>query len=1099
MNELLSQIGIVVWGCKGGCHVFCDNKVVDVLTPEIDQTLKDIRSFITISRPGIDFYALEFTSKHKVYTQYRSSNDSGNGAFIAITLYFPHKAKAMNVRSLLNEMMNDYFKEYMNPLSYSPLSGKYDDINKYVAILKLHETEIVPDKSHEYHAASAQDDRPKLYRYEKIEEVDKYFGSPYRQEFFECQEVQFLSAEIVDNLKKYEVNFLITPDYITKVSDPIPESVLFPLDNRASFKVDKLVINGEDKTGATTKVPLTREDVVTVTVSAVNHESAKWQDVSVDTLIEQGLIRKNKRDFEFVSSFTLRPKRFFFRIVNRRGVDVKKLVDHLCITSPIIKFKTLEKNQTGQYGFMLSGNEIENLCKLEYSIDEVESFAGARRGFIVLTQFVPKTILANPELSISIEEHELNFKFPDDKPSSIELYVQGPNCPNAIALNPIKLGLLSNSHTLYMPSDLSVTANVKNYVVVESGGYYVVTPKFKTVTLKLKGKLGDSLNNLAIRYCSSTGVETLGKKSGKECTFELPYKWRDTIGSVLIDTKRFPIKVVDNDDKISLIASLVCNSTDSVVSIHYEIYEDNSFVKGDASVEEKGYMLLPKNSEITLSEDITGFRLKDLGLEGEVMVYLIEKKYVASTSLDGGQQGRDVPHVDGGSATGSGNETTDNLTPTPVQPEELKCTLKFFGCAKLFAKIYNKKSGKKEFKNLKTFPSLPVSSSEFKIYDAKEREICAIAFPRSAYYEDQEIDADNRANGFIVEWSSEEVCSVTYKPLDVFSRLEGFISKKMLLVLAAVLLIAGLGTAAFFWFGDMGKSSKLTILFKSEDKYSSINLIKTDLPTVSIKENELSFSKDKNASIKEYNATIFFSYSESGKTDEVAYDFSQSQEELINVYVRGQAKNDTTIVVPIKSPGQKSMEVLGNNNFPLADCENIISQYPHYKSLVDTIVCSIWDNASDKKKFFDEINSKNGLSKLPNIQFRLSEYSTSESERLAQETQKKILDDQIKKIEYNLALITCTEADVDNLQDFLNAHKEYLTSRRTQKIQAYRLFFSFPLEKESIWDDLKNVKNLFSTEQQQLFVFIRQCERKWKKNRIQANFADLKKAKDASY
>ena len=123
------QIGLIIWGCKGGKRVFCSNKVVNETDQVIIDTIKDIRSYIRIHRTGHDFYAIEFTPQYKVFTCYRSSNDSGTGAFIAFTIYVPHHLKVVNTRLLLKEMMDAYFRDYMNPLSNTPLAGKYDDIN----------------------------------------------------------------------------------------------------------------------------------------------------------------------------------------------------------------------------------------------------------------------------------------------------------------------------------------------------------------------------------------------------------------------------------------------------------------------------------------------------------------------------------------------------------------------------------------------------------------------------------------------------------------------------------------------------------------------------------------------------------------------------------------------------------------------------------------------------------------------------------------------------------------------------------------------------------------------------------------------------------
>ena len=42
----MNDIGLVIWGCKGGHRIFCTNGVVDVKSPEIVNTVKDLRGFL---------------------------------------------------------------------------------------------------------------------------------------------------------------------------------------------------------------------------------------------------------------------------------------------------------------------------------------------------------------------------------------------------------------------------------------------------------------------------------------------------------------------------------------------------------------------------------------------------------------------------------------------------------------------------------------------------------------------------------------------------------------------------------------------------------------------------------------------------------------------------------------------------------------------------------------------------------------------------------------------------------------------------------------------------------------------------------------------
>ena len=255
------QIGLVIWGCKGGYRAFCSNNVVNTGDEVIAQTIKDIRSFIRIHRTGHDFFAIEFTSKYKVFTNYRSSNDSGTGAFIAFTIYVPHNLKVVNMRAMFKEMMDGYFREYMNPLSNTPLTGKYDDINKFLPILER--SEVKPDRPY-YRQPSKQDDKPQLLIYEDLSIVDGYFDSPYRPEFFNCQEVMLLSRDIYDNPSNYEVEFVIKPVVIEKISEPEAESKL--INNLVGVRLSSLTINGEDMLHTNGNCSLTDSDIISFSI-----------------------------------------------------------------------------------------------------------------------------------------------------------------------------------------------------------------------------------------------------------------------------------------------------------------------------------------------------------------------------------------------------------------------------------------------------------------------------------------------------------------------------------------------------------------------------------------------------------------------------------------------------------------------------------------------------------------------------------------------------------------------------------------------------------------------------------------------------------------
>lgn len=209
------DIGIVVWGCKGGYRVFC-SQGVNVKEKSIIDTIKDIRSFVRFNQVNLTTYALEFTEDYKVFTVYRSCNDSGIGAFVAITIYVPHSLKVRNIRTSLDIAIDSYFKEFIHPVFGTYLDGKYDSIDQYQSLLES--LDVLDDLLYDYRP-SVQDDCPHLRLYDNISEVDSFFDSPYRKEFFGCQEVMFMSRNLY-NSGADSLRFNFKENIIEKVSDP---------------------------------------------------------------------------------------------------------------------------------------------------------------------------------------------------------------------------------------------------------------------------------------------------------------------------------------------------------------------------------------------------------------------------------------------------------------------------------------------------------------------------------------------------------------------------------------------------------------------------------------------------------------------------------------------------------------------------------------------------------------------------------------------------------------------------------------------------------------------------------------------------------------
>ncbi|MCD8297235.1 MAG: hypothetical protein LUC88_06655, partial [Prevotella sp.] len=235
------DIGLIIWGLKGGHRVFCSNSVVDFIKDdEIKNTITDTRSYSRFNQINLTSYGLEFTRKYKVFTIYRSCYDNGKGGYVAITLYVPHEKKVENIRAALDSMMDAYFKEFVHPGFGTYLRDKYDDIDlfsSYIDRLRVtQETELCK------YSPSEQSSNPHVLVYNTDTDVDEYFKSPYRKEFFNCQEVMLLSHDIYDKRPQ-----TLELDSKAIIIDKISEPEFLPQLNVGDNKeVALLEINGTE-------------------------------------------------------------------------------------------------------------------------------------------------------------------------------------------------------------------------------------------------------------------------------------------------------------------------------------------------------------------------------------------------------------------------------------------------------------------------------------------------------------------------------------------------------------------------------------------------------------------------------------------------------------------------------------------------------------------------------------------------------------------------------------------------------------------------------------------------------------------------------------
>ncbi len=197
MNNNSKHIGLVAWGTKRGEQKFFHSEHIDISSPTIRDTLKDIRSAIRYEAVMKDFYGLEFTKEYKVFTSYLSLYDQSNssGGYLALTLYIPHGLKSDKpVRELLGELQQVY-KDYYIDESYR-LTTKREDPQLFFDIID--KSSFSDIQKHSWIDSPQKEEFGRIF-YKKNDELDAFFADPYRREFVKYQEI-FLLQEALESV-----------------------------------------------------------------------------------------------------------------------------------------------------------------------------------------------------------------------------------------------------------------------------------------------------------------------------------------------------------------------------------------------------------------------------------------------------------------------------------------------------------------------------------------------------------------------------------------------------------------------------------------------------------------------------------------------------------------------------------------------------------------------------------------------------------------------------------------------------------------------------------------------------------------------------------
>ena len=174
---------------------------VDLQDPEVRATFNDVRSYISVSA-SVRLFALEFTSRFKVFTVYRHASDrQGRPGFLAVTLLLPNNLTIRNLTGLLDAISLKYYKDHYGLGGVLRTDAPvYEEVytQELERLLRSdHPVSMVFDEDWTG-VPSKQDGKPKVLPYTDIQVVEDFFQTPHRPSFRMSQEVIFVSNAYLD-------------------------------------------------------------------------------------------------------------------------------------------------------------------------------------------------------------------------------------------------------------------------------------------------------------------------------------------------------------------------------------------------------------------------------------------------------------------------------------------------------------------------------------------------------------------------------------------------------------------------------------------------------------------------------------------------------------------------------------------------------------------------------------------------------------------------------------------------------------------------------------------------------------------------------------
>lgn len=800
-SNFIREIGLDVWGCKGGYKpCLFSNGVVNVEDEDIAQTVLDIRKYVRFLRPNVDFYALEFTPKYKVFTKYRSSNDSGDGAFIAITLYVPHEQLFNGIRKVLDEMIDTYWKEYMD-LDGRHLQGKYYDIAIMQAIIDAHADDIIPETGKFRRGKSKRTETPQLLLYDKVEDVDFYFSTPYRELFRRSQEITFVNKESLDPVHADDYRPVVA-DYLHKIEnheigEQEPESLLLPF-SVVGVSLVRLLIDGTD---LTTQVrgeegcPLTEGQTIDIELSKGPNYDNFHCTKTTEEAVSDGIIVPSGSNYKVSDKIPFQPKKknITFRN-NNPSCDADKLKPLLVLKCSDKKTYSLRYDD-GKFFIVFQGETIYKPQKLYLKI---------HRGTDICEELV--TFIPEETTEVTFDASEVEIKIDRDsivkapKIVTVEVSFNGKS-------SPLSLPFSDKPYKFYLPQQLATIAQYKidipgcNYKFDRNSQTLKIEPKEAEVEIDTSRlvEYNGILSSLSLNvFVDGEKHEATYSNKVHELLVTLPYRWREMKIEKIEQQNGLEVDYEVTKRGIKLKGKVVINECESMKRVSLRRIDSEIDDTTDIPLRAGKCMFVPKAYEVE-KEPGSDYIMSQKDKDGNLVYYTLRQGSIVKDK-------EEVPDTN-----------TDAVSILPEETEAKPVTVHMYFCDSLYFKNKGKlvRIGQSKLKSSvdsegREYKEIRVPSEFFRICARNENELCVIIFPKEQYEENERIRFDNEKNGFRVEWEG-DCCCVYYEPgfgLFVHNTAR-FFRRNMRKILPISFILLALIGGGCFWFLSNDKQIKI--------------------------------------------------------------------------------------------------------------------------------------------------------------------------------------------------------------------------------------------------------------------------------------------------